>query len=221
MLEFIAEWKPQIRPAGLLDTLPRSYRLATNERYDMMVFPRFLATYDRLWMREFRSQLESCSHIHSRLDATDLKILGRLLNTHRSVLRTTRYGEAYLGSIEDLSLFFLYHEIRPIWIIGCYDVVKNRLLDALETKALIFDPKETLALQKAVTTMTLIDCTQLQRVYNNYDHCLARELNSHRLASVDFGEAEVTPQRKFTNREPVAIGSPDKVPDWEELLRNV
>lgn len=190
--EFITEWKPLIRPDGLAEALLSAYGLRPNDRDDVSRLPAIFAEYDQLWLRELGADLCGHPQVQGRLAPSDVERLNSFLDTHRRFMRLGRFGSDYLDSIEDIGLFFLYHEVMPLWVISCFDQVKNRLLETIQEESTSICLEEQLALTKGVTTATLVDSTQFQRVYNFYDHTLAEETKGRRLAITDFDHCQQT-----------------------------
>ena len=197
---FTESWRPLIRPPGLEEALVETYRL--KPRSDAMrSSPALVGDLDLMWLREFKAALRRHPEVKARLEEEDYAEVKSIFDTHRKILKLNRFDRDYLDSIERVALFFIFHELKSSWVIGCYDEMKDRLFDALDGSAAVAHAMNPLAAQKALSTIAMIDCTQIHRVYNYFDRQMVSNGEWRRLGTVDYGmrpeQMAAQPQRAF------------------------
>lgn len=171
---FRDSFKPLMRPEGTVAQLACVFRLDANFSSEFKYLRRYLLADKINWAEDIVSHLMTLDALSAKMDVTNLNILRNLYRTHVDVFRMGRFGEEYLDSVEDIALFFIYHDVKSLWLAGAYRELSARLIELVCTRRGFNKNLPIRGTMKALTAALLIELNQIQRTYTLYERNVGR-----------------------------------------------
>lgn len=171
---FRSRFKPLVRPAGTLPELACIFRLDANFTAEFKYLRRYLLADKINWAEDIVSHLLTLDALSAKMDVTNLNILRNLYRTHVDVFRMGKFGEEYLDSVEDVALFFIYHDVKSLWLAGSYRELSARLIELVCRRRGFNKNLPIRGTMRALTAALLIELNQIQRTYTMYERNVGR-----------------------------------------------
>ena len=205
--------KPLIRPKG---TLPRLHAV-------MNVDARFLAEFDVLraylrpvleeWPAMLRAFLERFEETRGRLDDDAHSALRKLVKAHSLGLARGRFDADYLSALEDVALFFAYHDVKSIYLAGAYQAITEQAIEKVLERAAKRGAIRVPQLIQTLIAALSLELNQMQRVFILYERSRYEDLALRvkqaapelALEALDIGAEDLPPAELSLNAEDVAL----------------
>lgn len=180
---FARSYKPKVRPDGQLERIQAAFRLDVEFFEQFKIFRKILMQSRIDWGQEIVSHLQENDALTTELDDSDAFRIKDFYNKHVRLFRGGRFDENYLDSIEDIALFFVFHDVKTIWIAGAYRELTSRLIDLVMSE---LEKSMNVPLghsMKALNLALTVELNQIQRVYTMYE----REVSESLVKDLSYG----------------------------------
>ena len=175
---FRGYYKPFIRSKGHLTRITRAFELGPEFERRFAQLRAAIHTAELNWAENVILFMVQNKELNHSFDVPDLDQLRRLYAAHEAELREGRFGEAYLDTLEDIALFFIYHEIKSMWVAGAYCRMGDKLLDRLFERAIKDKKLPVQETSKVLSRVVMLEVNQLQRCFTLFERHLTRDAMS-------------------------------------------
>ena len=110
------------------------------------------------------------------LDPEALSQIKKLYQEHSMLFRTGRFGDEYLDSIETIALFFIYHDIKTIWLSSAYHETIRSLTEIVCSRA---SRNKSVPLRYLINSLFCalsVEQNQIQRTFTVYERHVSETL---------------------------------------------
>ncbi len=163
--EFQTTYKPDIRPEGLMKRVRYALQIDSQFTGAFGAIIRELRGEIDFWPDKIVLQLMQYRKLDERFGGDQMDILRGLFKVHRAAILSGKFEDDYFASLEDLALFFIYHDIRAIWVVGAF---KKAICETIETIAGGRQAGGRSAAYFTMLNFLVLELDQIQRVYVRY-----------------------------------------------------
>ncbi|MEO0912961.1 MAG: hypothetical protein AAFY59_08220, partial [Pseudomonadota bacterium] len=96
----------------------------------------------------------------------DLETLRNLVAAHGRAIIVGRFDEDYFSTLEDLTLFFIYHHVYNIWVVAS---VKRTITGTMEELFRTHTSGGRAGLMMVLTNFLVLELDQIQRVFTMFN----------------------------------------------------
>lgn len=166
---FRAYYKPRIRPPETLPRLRAALGVDAGFLAEFGVLRPYLKPILARWPELFMESLAKPRDLPPSVLAADGVELRALLKAHAHQTLLGRFDEAYLDHLEDLALYFIYHDVKSIWVAGAYQELMWRGVETTLKRAEKRKAIRVAQLLGAQVSALALELNQIQRVYMMYE----------------------------------------------------
>ena len=175
---FRESYKPHIRAKGYEQKLKCAFEMDAHFFEEFRYLRRYLLADQNNWGEDIIRNLSRHDALKDAFDHEDAKVLHRLYRVHSGVFRSGKFGTDYLDSIETIALFYIYHDVQTIWIVGAYQEQTERLIDLIFKRATSNKRLPVRETMRALTRALTLEINQIQRTYTMYERHVGAALVS-------------------------------------------
>ena len=163
--QFIEFFRPQIRQDQLIKHVTTALGIDDAFRGQFAAARPLLASEMKGWGDLVLTNLINHHHLPPDLSQAEVMLARNIFLEHRRAVIEARFDDEYFTSIENVALFFIYHNVVPLFVIGA---IKSRV-DAMIQQT-IKSPTAAGRLPTIASLVTLfaIEANQIQRVFIAY-----------------------------------------------------
>ncbi|QHQ36244.1 hypothetical protein [Algicella marina] len=173
---FVASYKPHLRSPGYEDSLRRAYTLDARFMEEFRILRRYLIADDNNWGEDITRHLSRQSALPGTFSPENAKLLARLYREHVKIFITGRFDSCYLDSIETIALFYIFHDIRTLWITGAYREKTSRLMDLVCARFSLNKRLPIGQTLRALSGTLILEVNQIQRCFTMYERYVSSAL---------------------------------------------
>lgn len=173
---FLAAYKSKIRPAGQLRRMEQALGIDAEFKSRFDIFRMILKKSTLDWGKEIVFHLHAQDAFQRAPDEKDVECISEMYRHHMRLFRVGRFDESYLGSIENIALFFVHHDVKSIWLAGAYRELTDAHIDLVVEEV---SKKQSTPLAHSLKALTLAlttELNQIQRVYTMYERDVSESL---------------------------------------------
>lgn len=174
--DFLAHHKPLIRPEGTLVRMRRALSVDAEFLAEFEVLRGYLRPLLAKWSDALLGYLRQFPEFQEKFIGEEERLLRPMMIEHSKQLALGRFDEAYLDTIEDLALFFIYFDVRSIWVAGAYQSITRDAIDLVFKRAMERRAIRVRQLMKILVSSLALELNQIQRVYTIYERGQYRAL---------------------------------------------
>ncbi|MEM9230175.1 MAG: hypothetical protein AAGB10_11280 [Pseudomonadota bacterium] len=161
---FLKQYRSVVRPVGSIE----------RTRYGMGIDGQFFASFKGLrsrlrleierWPEMIAIQISQFRDFSDKLDHVGMDLFRDICERHKLAVLENKFDDNYFSTIEEFALFFLYHEIRAVWVVGTLTQVFE------QSMARTYDRNDPARRDVMVTLFKfmMLEISQIQRVYIRY-----------------------------------------------------
>lgn len=173
---FRARYKPLIRPEETYARMRRAMSVDAEFLAEFGVLRSYLRPLLEGWSDGLLGYLKRFSEFSDQFSHADEIILQRLMREHAKHLAAGHFDERYLDSLEDVALFFIYFDVKSIWVAGAFQAITGDAIDFVFKRAEARHAIRVRQLVKALSKTLALELNQIQRVYTIYERRQYRTL---------------------------------------------
>lgn len=181
-LAFRERYKPLIRPDETLPRMRRALSVDAEFIAEFTVLRGYLRPMLQGWTEALLGYLYRFPELRERFGAEEEELLRPLIRQHSHNLAAGHFDEHYLNSLEDIALYFIYFDVKSIWVAGAYQAITRDAIDIVFKRATDRHAIRVRQLMKILTSALALELNQIQRVYTVYERrqytTLIEDLNS-------------------------------------------
>ncbi|MEM7615203.1 MAG: hypothetical protein AAF245_09160, partial [Pseudomonadota bacterium] len=116
--DFLAQYRTVVRPEGSIQRI----------RLGMGIDGGFVASFKGLrsrlrleierWPEMLAIQISQFRDFSGKLDHAGMREFQDICDRHKIAVLENKFDRNYFDTIEEFALFFLYHDIRAVWVVG-------------------------------------------------------------------------------------------------------
>ncbi|MEM8869128.1 MAG: hypothetical protein AAGE38_01925, partial [Pseudomonadota bacterium] len=116
------------------------------------------------WPEMIAIQISQFRDFSDKLDHVGMDLFRDICERHKLAVLENKFDDNYFSTIEEFALFFLYHEIRAVWVVGTLTQVFE------QSMARTYDRNDPARRDVMVTLFKfmMLEISQIQRVYIRY-----------------------------------------------------
>lgn len=170
---FLVRQKPRIRPPWTIPRAKAALGLDGTFVDGFGTLSRRMRGEFRHWADRLLLELMQMGDITEVLPEAEIPRLRHLAEMHGRAIMAGRFDEAYFDTLDDLALFFIYHDIWSSWMTGA---IKHTLSGMMADLIRHRSEGGRLVMMQALTDLLVLELDQIQRVYTLYyqDPTIAR-----------------------------------------------
>ena len=155
---------PMIRPEGTIARVRRAFGIGSAYSAAFTSLRGELRHEIDRWPELIVIEILQHRDISERLDHAQMDMFRLLCQRHKQAVLDARFDEDYFRTLEEFVLFFLYHDIRAVWVTGAMKTVIAGSMARLHDRqhgahrTILFTLLDFMALE----------LSQVQRVYIRY-----------------------------------------------------
>ncbi len=191
-LDFAGFWQTYrncIRPDDVRDLTVKSFKIDSEFLMEFRVLKPFLTSDKEHWVDDILRHLMAVGGLGPEFGTSDQSEARRIYREHEHVFFRGRFRDEYLDSIEKVALFFIFHNVKSVFLVGAYRALNARLIATICQLAKKNRRARLDLVLKALSAATLIEVYQIQRTYMLYERHLSqkmvRELGERGMLNVD------------------------------------
>lgn len=169
---FRATYKPHVRPPHHLRRLRQAFTIDAHFEAEFVLLKPWLQRTQRGWVDQIVEHLLQFDGIGQNFSEADTEKLRKLYQRHAEAFSSGRIDEDYLDSLEDVALFFLFHEVRSVWLAGAYGRLTEAAVDYFFEVAECRRQTPARRLMRCFSKGMTIELSQIQRVFICYERRL-------------------------------------------------
>ena len=169
-------YKPFIRPDHHIKNIKRAFSLDAQFEIDFRYLRSAINNGELEWAESIILFMCQQDALDESFQINDLATLRSLYRTHHQTFRKGAFDEDYLDSLEDLALFFIYHDIKSLWLAGAYRQMTERLIDQLFDRV-VRNKKVPVKKTCQILLRTMaMELNQIQRCFTLYERHVSQSL---------------------------------------------
>lgn len=180
---FLKSYKPHVRTDGHRERMIDGFKLEADFFSAFRLLKPYLASDKGDWGDDIVQYLTVSGALGDGFSEADGLKMRSLYSLHARAFRIGVFDEAYLDSIEDLALFFAYHDVKTLFIAGAYRQLTQRLIDLICDRAGLNRRVPLRTLMKALVSALSVELNQIQRTFTLYERYVSESL----VADLSFG----------------------------------
>lgn len=173
---FRKSYKPHIRPDNLVSELAEAYRLDQKFAAEFRHVKPYLPTRNSTWADSVVQTLSDRGALPENFTDEDLTKIQSLYRQHSSNFRAGAFEETYLDSVEDVALFFIFHDVKTLWVSSAYADLTRDLLGMLFDRARLNRRVPVRNLARSLTCALSLELNQIQRTFTMYERYVSDAL---------------------------------------------
>ena len=126
---FRARYLPLIRPEETLSRMKRALSVDAEFLGEFEILRRYLRPMMEGWADSLLGYLTKFPEFNERFGFEEDAQLRPLMREHAKQLAAGHFDEKYLTSLENIALFFIYHDVKSIWVAGAYQAITREAID--------------------------------------------------------------------------------------------
>lgn len=170
---FRRDLKPHIRPEGHLEQLQTAFGVDVAFHAEFRLLRPFLRAAQKDWAERILMHLLRHDGVRRAVRSGGAGTLAALYDRHARLFAEGGFDAAYLDSVEDVALFFLYQEARSVWLAGIYGALEQEAVDGIFEAAKRQRQLPLRRLMRSLSVGMTIELSQIQRVFITYERHLA------------------------------------------------
>lgn len=171
---FRSAYKPHVRPEDYLDALRGAFGVDTAFQHEFRLLRPHLRAAQREWPERIVQHLLHFNAIRDSFSKDDLARLAQTYRRHAAQFSSGNFDEAYLDSVEDVALNFLYNDVRSVWLAGAYGRLEAEVVDTIfETAGRKLHDMPVRRVMRALSCGMTLELSQIQRVFVMYERAVA------------------------------------------------
>lgn len=174
--EFRTRVKPLIRPDGTLARLRLAMKVDARFHAEFGVLRAYMRPVLERWPDRLTGFLQGFDETKDRLDAEAQKHLRALARRHSVSLARGRFDADYLDTLEELALFFVYWDVKSIFLAGAYQAITTEAIDIVLERAKKRGAIRVPQLIQILISALSLELNQIQRVYIMYERSRFEDL---------------------------------------------
>ncbi|MBX2853689.1 MAG: hypothetical protein KTR21_01800 [Rhodobacteraceae bacterium] len=160
--DFKAFYKPHVRPEWSLERMRKSFGIDVRFLEEFRLLRPYLREFGEDWSERILSHAERSTH--GAFDRPAAKAFASVYRGHARQFHAGQFDAAYLSSIEDVALFMIYHDVKPLWLAGAFEQVLDEFIEFVFDHT---DLKRSAYLKRVISVASralTIEMSQVQRV---------------------------------------------------------
>jgi len=166
---FVQSYKPLIRPKDTLTRMVDAFQLNARFQEEFRYLRPYLPRKGESWADEILKHLCQVCETTRNLEPEALSQIQKLYRDHSMLFRVGRFGEDYLDSIETIALFFIYHDIKTIWLSSAYHEAIRGLTEIVCARASRNKSVPLRYLLNSLFCALSVEQNQIQRTFTVYE----------------------------------------------------
>lgn len=175
---FLKSYKPRIRPEGYEQDLARAFEIDVRFMEEFRCLRRYLLADENNWGEDICLHLSRQGALPDTVTPQDERKLSSLYRQHSANFKTGKFDVNYLDSIETIALFYIYHNVRTLWLVGAYREQTSRLIDLVCERATMNQRIPLRGTMHALTSALTLEFNQIQRTFTMYERYVSDALVS-------------------------------------------
>lgn len=163
--EFIEFYRPQVRQDKLIQHVCKALAIDGTFKSQFSAARKLLSSEMKSWADMVITNLMNNDQLPPDFGVDEVETARRLFEAHRSAVIKNEFGEEYFSSIEDVSLFFIYHNVIPLFVVGA---IKARVDSMIQRTVTSADTAGRLPIIASLVTFLALEANQIQRVFIAY-----------------------------------------------------
>ncbi len=166
---FRARYLPLVRPEGTLSRMKRALSVDAEFLGEFEILRGYLRPMMEGWAESLLGYLKKFPEFKEQFGFEEDAQLRQLVREHAKQLAAGHFEEKYLESLENIALFFIYHDVKSIWVAGAYQAITRDAIDMVFTRATSKNAIRVRQLMKILVSSLALELNQIQRVYIIYE----------------------------------------------------
>ncbi len=166
---FRARYLPLIRPEETLSRMRRALSVDAEFLGEFEILRSYLRPMMEGWADSLLGYLTKFPEFKEQFGFEENAQLRLLIREHAKQLAAGHFDEKYLTSLENIALFFIYHDVKSIWVAGAYQAITRDAIDMVFTRATDKNAIRVRQLMKILVSSLALELNQIQRVFIIYE----------------------------------------------------
>lgn len=162
---FLASVGPKVRPPETLARLRRAFALDVGFEEEFALAKPYLAAEAGDWAETQLRHLTAHDALPATIDAQGVAVFKRLVDAHMRQTLHGKFDAHWLDTLEPVALFYIYHDVKSIWVAGAHHALTGRAVDRVAAEASRRGARRVPQLVKALLGALALELNQMQRVY--------------------------------------------------------
>lgn len=202
--EFIEFNRPQVRQDQLIKHVTTAFKVDQSFKTQFAALRLILREEMKDWGDLVITNLINHHHLPPDFPQDQMEIARELFMDHRKAVLAGDFDDDYFASVENFSLFFIYHNVIPLFVVGA---IKSRVDHMIEKTVTSKSSSGRLHAIASLVTFLALEGNQIQRVFIAYHGGSALDIlnKSDPFDGILFDKAEVATPKAKELRSPVHI----------------
>ncbi len=167
--EFRKRHKKLIRPDDIIKLMSSALHVNAEFFAEYEALRRFIRPILANWGEALIAYFKNQKELADRFSLSEEAQLKRLIKLHSQRLALGRFDSDYLDSLEDIALFFIFHDVKSVWVAGAYQHMTRNAIDSVFQHATDKKAIRVRQMMKTLVSALAIELNQIQRVYMFYE----------------------------------------------------
>ncbi len=152
---------PKIHPEGTIGRVRRAFGINGNYGAAFKALRHALRLEIDRWPEMIVMEIMQNRDMSERLDHAQMDTFRLLCQRHKQAILDAKFDTDYFRTLEEFVLFFIYHDIRAVWVAGA---LKNVISESM---ARLYDRNDSSQRRILFTLLDFmaLELSQVQRVY--------------------------------------------------------
>lgn len=163
--EFIEFYRPQVRQDQLIKQVTTAFSVDDTFKMQFAAIRPLLREEMKDWGDMVITNLIRHNHLPADFPPDQMEIARALFLDHRRAVIGGKFDDDYFTSLENFALFFIFHNVIPLFVVGS---IKSRVDHLIQKTVTSSSPAGRLHAVASLVTFLALEGNQIQRVFIAY-----------------------------------------------------
>ncbi len=163
--EFIEFYRPQVRQDQLIKHVTTAFNVDEAFKMQFAASRAILREEMKDWGDMVITNLINHHHLPPDFPPDQMEIARALFMDHKRAVLAGKFDDAYFASVENFSLFFIFHNVIPLFVVGAIKSRVDHMINKTVTSSASAGRLHTIA---SLVTFLALEGNQIQRVFIAY-----------------------------------------------------